>query len=118
MFFEKVASHALTITCVQVLLTSWVMMPWFGIDTAEADERLERRRRVDAVDVDLGEVVVEAAVRKRSADAHLPLQLPAVAHRVLVDVRLVQVLVEQQIADRRCVVGGVITVLRLPSGLM
>ena len=67
------------------------------IDAAEADERLERRRRVDAVDVDLAEVVVEAAVRQRRADAHLPLQLPAVAHRVLVDVRLVQVLVEQQV---------------------
>ena len=84
-------------TCVHVALVSCVMMPWLGSIAAEADERLERRRRIDAVDIDLGEVVVEAPVRERRADAHLPLQLAAVAHRGPVDVGLMQVLVEQQV---------------------
>ena len=68
-----------------------------GIDQAEAAERLPGPRRIDAVDVHLGEVVLVAALRGGHADADLPWELAVVADRELVEVGLVQVLVEQQI---------------------
>ncbi len=67
-----------------------------GIDQAETDERLARPVGIDAVDVDLAEVVFVVAMRGGHAEADLPRELPVVADRELVDVRLMQVLVEQQ----------------------
>ena len=67
-----------------------------GIDAAEAAEGLVGTRRVDAVDVDLGEIVVVAAVRRGDADADLAGELAVEAHREFVQPGLVQVLGEEQ----------------------
>ena len=101
MFLANVASTALTITCVHVALVSCRMRPWFGSTRRTRRTACPGPVGIDAVDIDFGEVVVEAALRGRHADADLPAQLAVVAHRELVELRLVQVLVEEQLGSTR-----------------
>ena len=102
-FLATIASRLVTTTLLQVALVCCMIWPRFGIDPAEADERLVGTIRVDAVDVDLGVGVGEVAARRRDVHADLSLELLREADRVLVHERLVQIGIERELIER---VGG------------
>ena len=71
------------------------------IDSAESSERPERRVGIEAVDVHLRVLIVVHLDDDAGVERDLTGELPAVAERPFVEVRLVQIRIELQVRDAR-----------------